>query len=614
MTANALTGVGTEELEDLARRLRIDSIRMTTEAGSGHPTSAMSAADVAAALFARHFTFDVDRPDRDDNDRFVLSKGHAAPLLYALMGAFGLADRDDAMTLRQEGSRFEGHPVPALPMVDVATGSLGQGLSNGLGMAIAQRLRSLDAHTWVVLGDSEMAEGSVWEAVELAGHMAVGNLVAILDLNRLGQHGVTMHEWDATSFVARAEAVGWVTFEIDGHDFVEIEKALSEAKAHHRPALIVARTVKGKGVGFVEDDVDRHGKPLDSDEAERALEELGEASEERWAFGHVPDGDPPARPRSPGRPAFPEFSDPVATRDGFGAALAGIVEADPTIVVLDAEVGDSTRSSKAEDEAPSRFIETYIAEQNMVGIAAGLQTYGFHPVAATFGAFLTRAHDFIRMAALGRARMTLVGSHAGVSIGEDGPSQMALDDLAMMRALEAQVYYPADGTAAAACLGLALDHDGISYMRTTRGKTPVLYGSDAEFEAGGSHVHRAGSNDDVTLVGAGVTVFEALEAADRLAEDDISARVVDLYSLAPLDDDTLADCASATDLMVVVEDHRRAGGLGEAVAASVASRGIPIPIVSLAVEGVPGSADEAAQRRLAGIDADAIVETVRNVL
>lgn len=608
MTADLRAGVSIEQLEDLARRLRVDSIRATTEAGSGHPTSAMSAADVAAVLFARHFTFDVDRPDRPDNDRFVLSKGHASPLLYAVLGAFGLVERSDTLTLRREGSPFEGHPVPGLPMIDVATGSLGQGLCNGVGMALGQRLRDMDAHTWVLLGDSEMAEGAVWEAVELAGTMGLGNLVAVIDLNRLGQRGPTMHEWDADPFVRRAEALGWVAFDIDGHDLLAVEKALSEARAHHRPALIVARTVKGKGVGFAEDDHARHGKPFDADEAERALSELGDAPDARWPFGHVPDGDPPAPLQSPGRPIPPEFADSVATRDAFGSALASAVESDPTIVVLDAEVGDSTRSGKAAEEAPARFIETYIAEQNMVGIAAGLQALGFNPVAATFGAFLTRAHDFIRMAALGRARMTLVGSHAGVSIGEDGPSQMALDDIAMMRGMEAQVLYPADGASAAACLGLALEHEGISYLRTTREPTPVLYGHDTEFVSGGSYVHRAGADDDVTIVAAGVTVFEGLRAADLLAERDVAARVVDLYSVAPLDADTLLDCASATDVVIVVEDHRRGGGIGEAVAATLAQRGPGTPVVSLAVSGLPGSADAAAQRRLAGIDADAIVD------
>ena len=532
-----------DQLADLARQLRVDSIRSTTEAGSGHPTSAMSAADLAAVLFARHFSFDANRPDRLDNDRFVLSKGHAAPLLYATMAAFGLVDDDDITTLRQEGSRFEGHPVPGLPMVDVATGSLGQGLANGLGLAIGQGLLGLDARTWVLLGDSEMAEGSVWESVELAGHMDVGNLTAIVDLNRLGQRGPTMHGWDATIHLERAQASGWAAFEVDGHDRVEIEKALSESIASRRPSMVVARTVKGRGVSFAEDAPDRHGKPFDEEEAKQALSEIGPFERRVWRFAGAPQGPPPSAPGRGSRPAPVPFEEAVATRDAFGSALAAAVETDPGIVVLDAEVGDSTRSGIAREEDPARFVQTYIAEQNMVGMAVGLQALGLRPVAATFGAFFTRAHDIIRMAAISRANLTLVGSHAGVSIGEDGPSQMALDDIAMMRGMEARVSYPADAVSTAALLDIALDHDGISYLRTTREVTPLLYEEGTEFAPGGSHLHRR-EGGDVTLVAAGVTLFEALEAADRLADQGVGARVIDLYSVAPIDVDALQEASA----------------------------------------------------------------------
>lgn len=602
------------QVSDLALQLRRDSIRATNASGSGHPTSSMSAADLAAVLFARHFTFDPDRPGRVDNDRFVLSKGHAAPLLYAVLAAFRLVERDTIETLRTAGSPLEGHPVPGIPLIDVATGSLGQGLSNGVGMALGQRIRRLPSRTWVLLGDSEMAEGAVWEGIELAGHIGLGNLVAIVDLNRLGQRGPTMHEWDAAPHIGRAEALGWTAVELDGHDPDAIDAALEAATEVDRPSLLVARTVKGKGVSFAEDAPNRHGKPFDDEETEQALAELGEPATNAWQLPYRPEGDPPAPLTGPaGDWDRPTFTEPTPTRNAFGAALEARAEMDPRLVVLDGEVSDSTRSQAAAEVLGGRFIQSYIAEQNMVGMAVGLQALGFHPVAATFGAFLTRAADFIRMAAIGRSRLTLVGSHAGVSIGQDGPSQMALEDLAMMRAVEAVVLYPADGTATAALLDLALDHDGISYLRTTRGTTPNLYPAGTSFRIGGSHLHRATDDDDVTIAAAGVTLFEALEAAETLEEKDIAARVVDLYSIRPLDVDTLTACLESTGAVVTVEDHRRAGGLGEAVAAAVAPRGDG-RIVSLAVEGIPGSASPDEQLRLAGIDSAAIVEAVTELL
>lgn len=594
------------ELADLARLLRRDSIRATTAAGSGHPTSALSAADLAAVLFGRHFSFDSTDLARADNDRFVLSKGHAAPLLYAVMAAFGLIDTHMIETLRKSGSRLEGHPVPGLPLIDVATGSLGQGLSNGLGMALGQTLRRLPSRTWVMLGDSEMAEGSVWEAFELAGHLGVANLVAIVDLNRLGQRGTTMHEWDASPHIARAEAVGWTATEIDGHDLDAIDQAMAATVEVEVPSLIVAHTRKGSGVSFAEDAPNRHGKPFDSEEAERALAEVGEPDTTVWRFSRSPEGDPPELPTTSGDSKKPVFNEAISTRDAFGAALAARVETDPRLVVLDAEVADSTRTQEAGDVAEERFIQSYIAEQNMVGMAVGLQAMGYHPVAGTFGAFLSRAHDFIRMGQIGNSRMTLVGSHAGVSIGEDGPSQMALDDLGMMRAAEGVVLYPADGNATVALLDLALEHDGISYLRTTRGATPHLYPDDTEFRTGGSHIHNGGNDDQVTIAAAGVTLFEALEASRRLGEKGIGARVVDIYSVSPIDTDTLRRCLEETGAIVAVEDHRRPGGIGEAIAAEMAAGGVGRMTI-LAVEGIPGSATPEEQRRQAGIDASSIV-------
>ncbi len=616
MSVSSQAPTSIEATMAVARRLRVDSIRATTAAGSGHPTSALSAADIVAVLLARHFRYDLASPARIDNDRFVLSKGHAAPVLYAALAAFGLIDRNQLTTLRAAGSQLEGHPVPGIPLVDVATGSLGQGLSNGLGMAIGQRMLGADSRTWVLLGDSEMAEGSVWEAVELAGHRGVGNLVAIVDMNRLGQRGPTMYGWDAAAYRQRAEASGWATIEIDGHDHEAIDDALSAAADSEVPTLVVARTMKGKGVSFAEDAPGRHGKPFDAEEAERALDEIGTPDVGTWTFAAVPAGDPPPSITTDDdrRPIDP-FEDAVATRDAFGAALEARVTNTGSIVVIDGEVGDSTRTQAVRERAPNRFIQAYIAEQNMVGMASGLQALGCHPVVATFGAFFTRAHDFVRMAQIGGATMTLVGSHAGVSIGEDGPSQMALDDLAMMRAAGALVLYPADGNATVALLDLALNHDGLSYLRTTRGDTPHVYPVHTSFAVGGCHVHHRSGADRATIVAAGVTVFEALEAADRLADVGIATRVVDAYSVAPLDTATLAACLEETGAMVVVEDHGRPGGLGEAVAMALSGgNGSGNPIVSLAVDGVPGSATPDEQRRLAGIDAAAIVAAVKDLL
>ncbi|MPZ52295.1 MAG: transketolase [Acidimicrobiia bacterium] len=604
-----------DDLEMLARRLRIDSIIPTTAAGSGHPTSAISAADLAAVLFTRHFRFDVNNPGRLDNDRFVLSKGHAAPLLYAVLAAFGLIDRDRLTTLREAGSPLQGHPVPTLPMVDVATGSLGQGLSNGLGLAIGQQMRSFDSRTWVLLGDSEMAEGSVWEAIELAGVRGVGNLTAIVDLNRLGQRGETMHGWDGSSFLERGKALGWMAIEVDGHDVVAIDRAMTEAINADAPTLLVARTIKGKGVSFVEDDPDGHGKAFSSEEQERALEQLGSGPDATWPFLDSPSGDPPNRPPPPTFETEVTYEKGVATRDAFGAALTAWVTDDGSVVVIDGEVGDSTRTEAVDDEHPGRFIQGYIAEQNMVGMASGLQTLEFHPVVATFGAFFTRAHDFIRMAAVGNATMTLVGSHAGVSIGEDGPSQMALEDIAMMRSSGAVVLYPSDGNSAQALLKLALNQQGLSYLRTTRGKTPHLYVPGTEFSLGGSHLHRSSGDDLVTVVAAGVTVFEALDASQRMETDGIGVRVLDLYSVSPPDISTLSRCLSETRVLIVVEDHRGPGGIAETVTRALMEVGeVTGRIVSLAVSGMPGSATPVEQRREAGIDSDAIVDTIRKLV
>ncbi|REK23979.1 MAG: transketolase [Actinobacteria bacterium] len=589
----------------LARRFAADSIIQTTTAGSGHPTSSLSAAHLMAVLFDRYLRLFPDDPGNLANDRFVLSKGHGVPILYAALASIGVVDRDDLGTLRQEGSLLEGHPVPKVPHVDAATGSLGQGLANGLGLALGLKILGSPARVWVMVGDSEMAEGSVWEALSLASHYDLTNLVAILDMNRLGQTGPTKHGRDAELYERRVSAFGWNAISVDGHDPDAIGAAYEEA-IETAPAMVIASTIKGWGVDSVADAPGEHGKALSKEESSNALEQLS---------------PPPPRPIQVEEPVlfsqpelvandyeYPAFSETVATRDAFGKTLESIVSADPRLVVLDAEVGNSTRTDSVEEQAEDRFLQMYIAEQAMIGAATGIQALGFIPIVSTFSAFLTRAHDFLRMASISGAQLVVNGSHAGVSIGEDGPSQMGLDDIAMMRGLfGSTVLYPADGPATAALTGLAVTNDGITYLRTTREDTPILDEPDDGFEIGGSRTLRRSDEDSAAVIAAGVTVFEALEAADLV---DQNVRVVDAYSIQPIDRETMRRAAHDTDRVVVVEDHGTVGGLGDAVTEAVSD--LDTPVTKLGVSEWPGSASPEAQREQAGIAARAIVEAIGN--
>ncbi len=610
-------GDDTKRWNELAAQIAVDSIRATSAAGSGHPTSSMSMAHLMAVLFADHLRFDVKDPGYRGNDRFVLSKGHAAPGLYATLKAAGAFDDEMLLSLRRDGSPLQGHPAPieAFPWVDVATGSLGQGLAAGLGMALAMRMDDIAGRVWVQLGDSEMAEGSVWEAMEAVAFHGASNVTAILDLNRLGQRGPTMHGWHADVFRDRAVAFGWAAIEIDGHDVDAIDAAYREAIADDRPTMIVARTEKGHGVSFLADQEGWHGKPVPADRLDGALAELGGDRHIRCT-PPAPIEVPTTRVEAPGGVARPVYDAPVATRKAFGEALAWLADTDPEVVALDGEVGNSTYTEDAEAVAPGRFVELYIAEQTMIGVQTGLQALGKKAFAATFGAFLTRAADQIRMGAISRADLRLCGSHAGVSIGEDGPSQMAVEDLALFRALASStVLYPADGPSAVALLERMASLEGISYLRTTREATSILYGADEAFPVGGSKTLASSDHDDVTLVGAGVTLHECLAARDQLAADGVTARVIDCYSVKPIDAATLRSALDDTGLLLVVEDHRVEGGLGDAVLDALAATG-PLSgrVRKLGVTEMPGSATPTELRAWAGIDAAAIAATARESL
>ncbi|MEU7468535.1 transketolase [Streptomyces sp. NPDC044984] len=606
--------MNTGELVELGQQLRVDSVRAAAAAGSGHPTSSMSAADLMAVLFARHFRYDFEHPDHPGNDRFVLSKGHASPLMYATYKAAGAIDDEELLTFRKNGSRLEGHPTPRrLPWVETATGSLGQGLPVGVGIALAGKRSARTGHrVWVLCGDSELAEGSIWEAAEHAAYENLDNLTLIVDVNRLGQRGPTRHGHDLDAYARRFQAFGWHTVEVDGHDVDAVDRAYGEAlSTKGQPTAVLARTLKGKGVEAVQDREGLHGKPLP--EVEEAIAELGGPRDLRIQVERPPaDGAPPAG--HTGRPDLPRWDkgEEVATRNAFGEALTALGTARGDVVALDGEVGDSTRAEAFAKEHPERYFECYIAEQQMVAAAVGMATRGRVPYAATFAAFLTRAHDFIRMASISGSGINLVGSHAGVAIGQDGPSQMGLEDLAMMRAVHGStVLYPCDANQTARLVATMAGLDGIRYLRTSRGASPVIYGPDEEFPVGGSKVLRSSDRDRLTLVAAGVTVPEALAAAEALEGEGIAVRVIDLYSVKPVDRETLRTAAEETGCLMTVEDHHPEGGLGDAVAEAFAD-GSPVPrLVRLAVRDMPGSASPEEQLHAAGIDAESIAAAGR---
>jgi transketolase len=631
MTTDAATRVtDLDTVAELAAQLRVDSIRSSTSAGSGHPTSSMSAADLIAVLATRHLRYDWDDPDLRANDHLVFSKGHASPLLYSLYKAVGVVSDEELMTgYRRFGQRLEGHPTPVLPWVDVATGSLGQGLPDAVGIALSgEYLEHLPFRVWVLCGDSELAEGSIWEAMDKASYYKLSNLVVMADINRLGQRGPTDLQWDLERYAKRFEAFGARTIAIDGHDLSAIDRALSAAEDRNAeaPTVILAKTIKGKGFSEVADKEGWHGKPFPPDMAARAIEELG-GERHLVVRGPLPEetadetGAGIAKgPEAPPPPAdLPKYAvgDTVATRKVYGDALLALGASNPRVVALDGEVSNSTYADEFAHKYPERYFEMFIAEQQLVAAATGLNVRGWIPFASTFAAFFTRAFDFIRMGAISGVDVRLAGSHCGVEIGADGPSQMGLEDLAMMRAVEGStVLYPSDATSTAALVEEMSRTPGISYIRTTRGAYPVIYESGETFEVGGAKVLRSSEGDDVTLIGAGVTLHACLDAADQLAEEGIRARVIDCYSVKPVDDAILADAAAATSGRVVVaEDHHPEGGLGSAVSESLLVSGLGnLQVAHLAVCGMPGSGTGAELMTWAGIDADHIAAAARELV
>jgi transketolase len=607
-----------EHLLKLAKQIRYSILTSTAEAGSGHLTSSLSATDLLTGLmFGGAFRFDPENPSHPNNDRLLFSKGHASPLFYALWAAAGKVSPKELLTYRKFGSPLEGHPTTAFPYTEAATGSLGQGLSIGVGMALNARfIDHLSYRTFVLLGDSEMSEGSQWEAIQIAAHYRLDNLIGILDVNRLGQRGETMYGHDMEAYVRRLEAFGWETAVIDGHYFGDILSAFGAVRQNGgAPLMIIAKTLKGKGVSIVEDKSDWHGLALDREQLSVAVGELGEVEESVRGIIPKPDDLRPDRKEPVSEIPEPSYKkgQKVPTRNAYGSALRRIFPGFPDLVVLDAEVSNSTRTEIFGQEYPDRFFEMFIAEQNMVGAAVGLSARGKLPFVSTFAAFLTRAHDQIRMSRYSEANIKFCGSHAGVSIGQDGPSQMGLEDIAMFRSvLDSIVLYPSDAVSTEKLVEEMALHEGISYIRTTREGTPVIYGPSENFPIGGSKVLRSSEEDEFTVIAAGITLHEALGAYDKLKKLGIAIRVIDLYSIKPLDKPTLEAASLQTRGLLVVEDHHPEGGIAEAVRSALPA--CNVPVYSLAVSKVPMSGKPEELLEYEGISKKAIVKKVKELM
>jgi transketolase len=606
-----------EHLKKVATLIRYYILNMTTQAGSGHPTSSLSATELMAGLmFGGIFRYDLDNPKHPNNDRLIFSKGHATPLFYSLWAAANRLTEDEIMTYRHFGSPLEGHPTMTFRYTEAATGSLGQGLSIGLGIALnAKYLDNLPYTTYVLLGDSEMAEGSQWETMQLAAHYKMDNLVAVLDVNRLGQRGETMYGWDLMAYEDRVAAFGWETILVkDGHSFPEVIAAYEKTMTvTDKPVMIIAHTIKGKGVSFIENVNGWHGVALKPEQLEKALPELGPVDKSvRGEVGKPEDLKPAeVKPQPAGAMTY-KLGDSLATRKAYGNALKRLYPQFPSLVSLDGEVSNSTYAEIFKDTYPKKFFEMYIAEQNMVGAGLGLATRGKIPFVSTFAAFFSRTFDQVRMSQYTGPNLKFAGSHAGVSIGEDGPSQMGLEDLAMFRAVrDSVVLYPADAVSTERLVEEALKHHGIVYIRTTRMATPIMYGPDEAFPIGGCKVLRQSASDVATVIGAGVTLMEALAAYDELQKEGINIRVIDLYSVKPVDANTLMAAAKATKGLITVEDHYPAGGIGEAVLAALAPN--PVIVYSLAVTKKPKTGKAAQLLDFEEISRSAIIKLVKQI-
>lgn len=603
-----------EALHAIAQMLRRDSLQMTSAAGSGHPSSCLSCAELIAGLFFETMKYTPRDAHNPDNDVFILSKGHAAPILYAALHRAGCI-RGDLLSLRKINSPLEGHPMPrSLPWIKVATGSLGQGLAIGVGMALAARLQKCSYRTYVLMGDSECAEGSVWEALNLGAHYNLSHLSIIVDVNRLGQRGETMFGHHIPEYVKRFQAFGWNVLTVNGHDMREVQTALRSASLSLRPTVILAKTFKGRGVSFMENKEGWHGKALNEEQLVQALHEIPEVTMPRVLI-QQPRKHYVSRPTLT-KPIFHHYAlgEKVATREAYGQTLAALACADARVIAIDAEVSNSTHAEEVKKKTPQQFIESYIAEQSMIGIALGLSKQGQKAFASTFAAFLPRAADQLRMAALSDATFTVCGSHCGVSIGEDGASQMGLEDIALFRALpNSTVLYPSDAVSTQKLVACAAKNKGITYIRTTRGAAPVMYSNDEEFFIGDFHVLKESKHDCVVLVGAGVTVHEALKAYALLQEKNISAAVIDLYCIKPFSEARFIEFVKRHGgKIVVAEDHHSEGGIGEMLSAVCANTGLRIE--RLAVVGVPHSGKSEELLEKYGIDAKGIVRAARRMM
>ncbi len=604
----------TKDLRLIADRLRIHSLRMTTQAGSGHPTTCMSMAEIAACLFFDEMQYNIQDPFDRANDELILSKGHAAPILWAAYAEAGIISEKSLMSLRKIGSVLEGHPTPRMKWVKAATGSLGQGLSVGVGIALAQKLERSHRRTYVVMGDGEIAEGAVWEAANTAAHLGLENLTAIADINRLAQSEATMHGHDLRAYARKFKAFGWDAVQVDGHKIKELRDAFKLARASTRPVVILAKTIKGKGVSFLEDKDGWHGKPLKPEDLERALEEMGEIPQiDASQYVKKPKRSQPARKNLRFAFRHNHYQGNTATRRAYGNALVKLGEINPRVVSIDGDVKNSTYAEDFFQAFPKRSFQCYIAEQNMVGMGLGLQAKGYLPFMATFAAFLSRAHDQIRMAAYSMPNMKFVGSHVGVSIGADGPSQMGLEDLAIFTPIPGcVVLYPSDATSTESCLEAMARKKGMAYLRTSRPATPILYELGEKFPIGGSKLLKKSDADKALIVAAGITVFEALKAHAELKEAGIPVRVVDAYSIQPIDRENLIHHAAASgNKVVVVEDHFPQGGLGSALALALAGR---TEVAHLAVKELPRSGEPQELLDKYGISALHIVRTVKEMV